>query len=91
MSTENQRTLSWPQRLVKRFLGARAGEAERQSREWFVICPKCGHERSWWDIGGVRYGARSKGKRLGLRCPACGKFRMHKVERRPGVSPPAAG
>ena len=62
----------------------RAEEIERQSREWHVVCPTCGHSRSYWDIGGVRWGAKSKGKRVGLRCPSCGKRRMHRVERRSG-------
>ena len=71
------------QRLVMWLMGGRADEIERQSREWFVICPSCGHERTYWDIGGVRYKARSKGKRTGLRCPSCGKRGMHAVEHRP--------
>ena len=71
-------------RIARRLFPTRAGDMERESREWMLICPKCGHERSYWDIGGIRYKARSRGKRVGLRCPSCGKFRMHKVERRPG-------
>ena len=78
--------LSLAQRLVLRLLPGRADEIERQSREWFVGCPKCGLERSYWDIGGVRYKARSRGKRIGLRCPSCGKRAMHRVEHRPGRS-----
>jgi hypothetical protein len=59
-----------------------AADMEQESREWMLICPKCGHERSYWDIGGIRYKAYSRGKRVGLRCPNCDKLRMHKVERR---------
>jgi hypothetical protein len=70
------------QRLVMRLLRGRADEIERQSREWFVVCPNCGLERTYWDIGGVRYKARSRGKRIGLRCPSCGKRGMHPVEHR---------
>jgi hypothetical protein len=71
------------QRIVIRLMPGRAEEIERQSREWFVICPNCGLERTYWDIGGVRYKAGSRGKRIGLRCPSCDKRAMHVVERRP--------
>ena len=67
-----------------RLMSGRADEIERQSREWFVVCPNCGFERTYWDIGGVRYKARSRGKRIGLRCPSCRKRAMHVVEHRPG-------
>ncbi len=80
----DERTPSRTQRVLMRLLGSRAAEAERQSREWFVSCPNCAHERTYWDIGGVRYKARSAGKRIGLRCPQCGKRGMHAVEHRPG-------
>ena len=70
------------QRLVLRLMPRRAAEIERESREWLVICPNCGFARSYWEIGGVRYKARSRGKRIGLRCPSCGKRKWHRVERR---------
>jgi predicted RNA-binding Zn-ribbon protein involved in translation (DUF1610 family) len=73
---------SFVQRIAKRLFPGRAGDMEDESREWMLICPKCGHERSFWEIGGIRYKARSRGKRTGLRCPTCGKLRMHRVERR---------
>ncbi len=76
--------LSFAQRVVLRLMPGRADEIERQSREWFVVCPNCGLERTYWDIGGVRYKARSRGKRIGLRCPSCGERGMHAVEHRPG-------
>jgi hypothetical protein len=87
-----ERTSSQPpprltQRIVMRLMPGRAAEIERQSREWFVVCPNCGLERTYWDIGGVRYKARSRGKRIGLRCPSCGKRAMHAVEHRPGGGP----
>lgn len=68
-----------------RLMPGRRDEIERQSREWFIVCPKCGFARSYWDIG-VRYGARSRGKRIGVRCPSCGKRGMHAVEHRPDSS-----
>ena len=80
--TEPSRT----QRFFMWLLRGRAGDVERESREWFVICPSCGLERTYWDLGGVRYKARSRGKRTGLRCPSCGKRSMHRVEHRPGAA-----
>ena len=71
------------QRIVMRLMPGSAEEMERQSREWFVVCPKCGFERTIWDMGGIRYKARSSGKRIGTRCPSCGKRSMHPVEHRP--------
>ena len=79
------RRQSLTQRLVMHLMPGRADEIERQSREWFVLCPNCGLERTYWDIGGVRYKARSRGKRIGLRCPSCGKRGMHPVEHRPAT------
>ena len=72
------------QRFLLWLMRGRAADVERESREWFVVCPACGLERSYWDLGGVRYKARSRGKRTGLRCPSCGKWSMHAVEHRPG-------
>ena len=77
---------SFVQRLVTRLMPGRAAEIERESREWIATCPHCGHERSYWDLGGIRYKAKSRGKRTGLRCPQCGKRGMHRVEHRPGVA-----
>jgi uncharacterized OB-fold protein len=71
-------------RIMPRGMRERAIE---ESKEWFVICPSCGHARSYWEIGGLRYRARSKGKRVGHRCAECGKWGMHKVERRPRAQP----
>jgi predicted RNA-binding Zn-ribbon protein involved in translation (DUF1610 family) len=66
------------QRLAVRLLGT---AAEQESREWMLVCPRCGHARSVWDLGGVRYKAASKGKRKRMRCPACGETGWHRVER----------
>jgi hypothetical protein len=71
------------QRIVLRLMPRRAEAIERESREWFVTCPNCGLERSIWDLGGVRYGAKSRGKSTGIKCRQCGKRSMHPVERRP--------
>jgi hypothetical protein len=86
-TTDVRQRPSLTQRLVMWLLRGRAADIERESREWFAVCPKCGLERSYWDIGGVRYKARSRGKRPGLRCPSCGKRSMHPVEHRPISAP----
>lgn len=69
-------------RLILRFMspGARA-RAEAESRAWTVTCTACGHMRSVWDMGGLRYGA-SGTPRWRLTCPACGARGWHSVERR---------
>ena len=77
------------QGLIQRLLPGRATEIERQSREWLVICRTCGRERSYWDIGGVRYRAKSVGKRIRVRCDGCGATGWHSIEHRPGASPQA--
>jgi hypothetical protein len=70
--------------LLRRFAPKHAEAAERESREWFVVCHECGMARSYAEIGGVRYGAKgSKGVRTRLRCPTCGVKRWHSVEHRP--------
>jgi predicted RNA-binding Zn-ribbon protein involved in translation (DUF1610 family) len=75
---------SFTQRLAMRLMPGRADAIERESREWWITCPKCGFERTYWDVGGVRYKAKSKGKWVGLRCPKCRKRSMNPVEHRPG-------
>ena len=69
-------------RLLRRFAPGHAEAAARESREWHVVCPECGATRSWASLGGIRYKAASKGKRVRLMCPACRQRRWHRVERR---------
>ena len=73
--------MSFVQRLVLRFAGSRAADIERESRSWLVTCPHCGHQRSYWDLGGVRYKASSAGKKIGSTCPDCGTKGMFPVTR----------
>ena len=78
------RTPSRVQRIVLRLLpGGLAARAEQESKEWMMICADCGHATSWWEMGGIRLGARSKGKRMRRRCSACGEKTWQRVERRP--------
>lgn len=54
-------------------------DMEAESRLWVLQCPSCGHEISFWEIGGIRYKAYSKGKRMLRRCKQCGKIKWQKV------------
>ncbi|MGC6400075.1 hypothetical protein ACNI3Q_05785 [Sphingomonas sp. FW199] len=44
---------------------------ERESRQWIMRCVACGHGRSVWDAGGIRYGATAT-PRMRIRCRQCG-------------------
>jgi hypothetical protein len=72
------------QRIVLRLMRKRAAEIERSTREWILTCPHCGLERTLWDIGGVRWGHRRRGKpeRVRTRCPRCQQQGNHPLERR---------
>ncbi|HKP54019.1 MAG TPA: hypothetical protein VJ183_15380 [Chloroflexia bacterium] len=54
---------------------------EAESRSWMIRCPYCGHERSVWETGGVRYKAAGNSRQL-RRCPQCGKLSWHIIYRR---------
>ena len=54
-----------------------AESAERESKKWIARC-KCGHERSIWDLGGVRYKACGNPRRL-MKCPSCKKMSWHRI------------
>ena len=58
---------------------ASAKSMEAESREWMCTCP-CGHASSVWDLGGIRWGAAGKPRRL-LQCPGCGKWTWQVVSR----------
>ena len=67
------------QRIAKRLLPKHAAAMEAESREWRVRCV-CGHDRSIWDLGGIRYKAAGNPRKL-MKCPACGKRCWHTVSR----------
>jgi hypothetical protein len=46
-----------------------------------LTCPKCGHQTSVWEAGGMRYGARGDQLRL-MRCFGCGRSIWHRMTRR---------
>jgi hypothetical protein len=49
--------------------------------DWQVKCPKCGRSKLYSEMGGVRQGAYSKGKRLFGWCKGCNWFRWGIVEK----------
>jgi hypothetical protein len=62
---------------------------ERGSRAWMMQCP-CGHERSVWDAGGIRYKAAGKPRRY-ARCPKCEQHTWHLVSwKEPAGTAPTA-
>lgn len=80
-SAANRPGLSRIQRLVTRWVGPETAAAlEAHSRAWLVQCPDCGHQRSIWEIGGIRYKAAGE-QRNRMRCPACGKAGWHRVHK----------
>lgn len=51
---------------------------------WQLRCPKCGRTVPAADVGMIRIGAWSRGKRTLARCSGCnGRFRWVHVERVP--------
>jgi predicted RNA-binding Zn-ribbon protein involved in translation (DUF1610 family) len=69
------------QRLFLRLMPGRAADIEHESREWMVVCPSCGFERSVWDMGGVRYKAKGS-ERVRGKCPSCGASGWKRLERK---------
>lgn len=70
------------QRFLLRFVPkSRRADAERESREWMMTCP-CGETTSIWDMGGIRYGAKSRGKTTTGRCATCATKFTAEVTRR---------
>ncbi|HVQ07217.1 MAG TPA: hypothetical protein VMS43_02160 [Allosphingosinicella sp.] len=86
--------MSRGQRLLTRLAGAETAAAmEAHSRAWLVLCPNCGHERSIWELGGIRYKAAGS-PRLRLTCPKCGQAGWHAVRKAadfPATRLPARG
>lgn len=65
--------LSGTQKFIKMFVSEAAFAAmETESRTWKVKCENCNHERSIWDMGGIRYKAAGN-KKLFRHCHNCGQ------------------
>ena len=74
-------------RVMSRGDPDKAAMIETKSRLWMLVCPHCGHERSVWDTGGIRYNARGN-PRWYMSCTQCGKAGWNRVVWR---GPVAAG
>ncbi len=69
------------QRVILFFIpGRRRAEAEAESRAWHLVCDACGHARSVWDLGGVRWKA-SGNPVTRTRCAACRAVGLHTLTR----------
>ncbi|WP_230256446.1 hypothetical protein [Rhodopirellula halodulae] len=51
------------------------------SQRWMIHCPQCHREQSVWDVGGIRFGAASVGKRIAAHCETCGMVNAKLVYR----------
>jgi hypothetical protein len=63
------------------------GALEAESRDWMIQCP-CGHENSVWELGGIRFGAKSTGKKTLMRCRKCNERTWHRYYRKSDERPP---
>ena len=70
---------SWIQRMLYRFLPKQAPAWEAESHKWRLECKHCQHTQSFWEIGGIRVGAKSAGKWMYRRCAACGRISWQRV------------
>ena len=74
--------MSLVQRFAAAVLPATAFASLRaESQAWITTCPHCGHERSAWDQGGIRWKASGTPSRR-LTCTACGKAGWHRLTSR---------
>jgi len=53
---------------------------EEESKRWYFTC-SCGCEFDVWSIGGVRFKAAGRPKKL-VTCPACGKTSFLELNKR---------
>ena len=74
-----QHKLSPAQRLLTLLLFPFAGSMERESRSWMATC-RCGHSKSIWERGGIRWLAAGEPRRLAF-CDSCGGRTCHRVHR----------
>ncbi len=72
-------SMSWIQRFfVFIFPRSWAESMEADSRTWMLKCPGCGFERSFWDLGGIRWKAYGN-QRNYMKCTGCGKRSWHQA------------
>lgn len=72
-------TMSWIQRFFTFILPRSWAESmEADSRKWMLKCLRCGFERSFWDMGGIRWKATGN-QRNYIKCSSCGKRSWHQA------------
>jgi len=71
--------MSAVQRVITTLLFPFANSIEEHSRAWRATCG-CGHGRSVWELGGVRWHAKGEPRRR-MGCPVCGATTWHRVHR----------
>lgn len=82
--------MTWIQAALMKLLPSRWGESlRRESEGWKIVCNHCGASRSVWQAGGIRWKAKSKGKRVLVHCDRCGRNRWARVEWDPELEPTA--
>lgn len=71
------------QRLILFFIPARhRAAAEAESRAWRYTCEACGHARSVWELGGIRWKAAGQPVTR-TRCPTCGTAGLYTLRKHP--------
>lgn len=72
------------QKLIKSILPKNLSDKiEAESRSWMVQCPNCKYERSYWDMGGLRWGAAGNPK-INKLCSNCHTLSWHIVYKKVG-------
>lgn len=72
-------SLSFLQKFFKAILPADSfDEMKKESNSWMLQCPNCKHERSIWEMGGIRWKAAGNPK-VFRRCPKCRKGNWQRV------------
>ena len=71
------------QRIALKLFGSAGEELEAESRDWYLVCPECGHEASYFEAGGLRLGPPSAGMGVRMRCERCQLRGLHELVHRP--------
>jgi hypothetical protein len=80
ISLETKMT-SMQQFFMKVLPSAWAESMHTESQQWMVRCGSCGHERSVWELGGIRWKAGGNPRQLRV-CPHCGQRNWHSLYRK---------
>ncbi|HLO41764.1 MAG TPA: hypothetical protein VK176_12135 [Phycisphaerales bacterium] len=55
------------------------------NQTWILSCGTCGRWKTLEEVGGLRIGARSIGKRILGRCSSCNRLRWLRLEQPPQI------